>query len=121
MELVDPRLGSNFDPEEAIAMINIALLCTNVSPSARPAMSAVVCMLEGKAAVEELVSNPDDLRKEMSEMWNLMQQNDKKTGRKNQAESASSIDVPSSWTSITSRDQTLKLHMQRLEYGMWYV
>ncbi|KAK2986541.1 hypothetical protein RJ640_004291 [Escallonia rubra] len=56
MELIDPRLGSEYDKEEVMAMINVALLCTNISPAVRPAMSSVVSMLEGKAVVPEFVS-----------------------------------------------------------------
>ncbi|RXH84053.1 hypothetical protein DVH24_026952 [Malus domestica] len=58
MDLVDPRLGSDFNKEEMIVAINVALLCCNVTSTARPTMSSVVSMLEGKAAVQELVSDP---------------------------------------------------------------
>jgi len=47
LELVDPRLGSNYDKKEALRMIKVALRCTNPSPALRPNMSAVVNMLEG--------------------------------------------------------------------------
>ncbi|XXG90292.1 hypothetical protein AAC387_Pa12g2097 [Persea americana] len=46
LELVDPKLGSEFNKEEAIGMITIALLCTSTSSMLRPTMSAVVSMLE---------------------------------------------------------------------------
>lgn len=52
LELVDPDIGSNYSSEEAMRMLNIALLCTNPSPTLRPAMSSVVSMLEGKIAVQ---------------------------------------------------------------------
>ncbi|KAL1299703.1 probable leucine-rich repeat receptor-like serine/threonine-protein kinase At3g14840 isoform X3 [Arachis ipaensis] len=52
MELIDRRLGSNFDEKEAMVMIKVALLCTNVSPALRPNMSSVVSMLEGKTIVQ---------------------------------------------------------------------
>ncbi|CAB4276313.1 unnamed protein product [Prunus armeniaca] len=58
MELVDPKLGSEFNKEEAMRMIKVALLCTNPSPALRPSMSAVVSMLEGRAIVHELNINP---------------------------------------------------------------
>ncbi|CAL5412411.1 unnamed protein product [Camellia sinensis] len=58
MELVDPKLGPDFDKEEAIKMIKIALLCTNPSPAIRPAMSAVVSMLEGHLDIQDLVMDP---------------------------------------------------------------
>ncbi|KAJ6951392.1 hypothetical protein NC653_040720 [Populus alba x Populus x berolinensis] len=58
MELVDPRLGSEFNKKEAARMIKVALLCTNQSPALRPTMSAVVRMLEGKGEVQELVVDP---------------------------------------------------------------
>ncbi|XP_022136550.1 probable LRR receptor-like serine/threonine-protein kinase At1g53440 [Momordica charantia] len=55
LELVDPSLGSNYSKEEVMRMLQIALLCTNLSPTLRPTMSSVVSMLEGKLAIE--VSN----------------------------------------------------------------
>lgn len=58
MELVDPRLGSEFNEEEAIRMIKVALLCTNSSPALRPIMSEVLNMLEGRALVPELIMDP---------------------------------------------------------------
>ncbi|KAL6007354.1 hypothetical protein ACLOJK_032851, partial [Asimina triloba] len=51
LELVDPRLGSGYSQEEVLRTLNFALLCTNSSPSLRPAMSAAVCMLEGTMEV----------------------------------------------------------------------
>ncbi|CAL5390981.1 unnamed protein product [Camellia sinensis] len=57
MELVDPKLGPDFIEKEVIVMINIALLCTNVTPTIRPTMSSVVSMLEGRAVIEESVSD----------------------------------------------------------------
>ncbi|XP_034696278.1 probable LRR receptor-like serine/threonine-protein kinase At1g53430 isoform X2 [Vitis riparia] len=54
MGLVDPRLGLDFNKEEIMVMINIALLCTNVSPAVRPAMPSVVNMLEGRIAVPDI-------------------------------------------------------------------
>ena len=56
MELVDPRLGSNFNKEEVILTIHVALLCTNASPTIRPSMSTVVSMLEGRVVNKELLS-----------------------------------------------------------------
>lgn len=57
MELVDPDLGSEFSCEEAMLMLNVALLCTNASPTLRPIMSQVVSMLEGQTAVQDLLSD----------------------------------------------------------------
>ncbi|KAL6999655.1 hypothetical protein U1Q18_000812 [Sarracenia purpurea var. burkii] len=52
LELVDPRLGSSYPEEEAQIMLNVALLCTNPSPTLRPSMSSVVSMLEGKIPIQ---------------------------------------------------------------------
>eukprot|EP00258_Populus_trichocarpa_P029843 XP_024445862.1 probable leucine-rich repeat receptor-like serine/threonine-protein kinase At3g14840 isoform X3 [Populus trichocarpa] len=59
LELVDPKLGQDYNKEEAITMINVALLCSNVSAAVRPAMSSVVSMLEGKAVVQD-IDIPDE-------------------------------------------------------------
>ncbi|XP_035542842.1 probable leucine-rich repeat receptor-like serine/threonine-protein kinase At3g14840 isoform X2 [Juglans regia] len=58
VELVDPKLGSEFKMEEAIRMIKVALLCTNPSPALRPTMSAVVSMLEGQTTVDDVIMDP---------------------------------------------------------------
>ena len=56
---MDPRLGSDFEEEEPITMVKVALLCINPAPALRPTMSAVVSMLEGRRLVCELVMNPN--------------------------------------------------------------
>ncbi|KAJ6368395.1 hypothetical protein OIU78_000898 [Salix suchowensis] len=58
LELVDPELGSEYSSEEAMVMLNVALLCTNASPTLRPTMSQVVSMLEGRTPVQDLLSDP---------------------------------------------------------------
>ncbi|XP_073151270.1 probable LRR receptor-like serine/threonine-protein kinase At1g53440 [Henckelia pumila] len=52
LELVDPSLESNYSKEEALRMLNLALLCANPSPTLRPTMSSVVSMLEGQIPVQ---------------------------------------------------------------------
>ncbi|KAI9114726.1 hypothetical protein K1719_014424 [Acacia pycnantha] len=58
LELVDPDLGSEYSTEEAMVMLNVALLCTNASPTLRPKMSQVVSMLEGQTDVQDFLSDP---------------------------------------------------------------
>ncbi|KAG5551520.1 hypothetical protein RHGRI_009816 [Rhododendron griersonianum] len=72
MELVDPKLGSDFNKIEVTGMINVALMCTNVSPAVRPAMSSVVSMLEGRT-VPETSSVPDpDASNEQMQLKGMM-------------------------------------------------
>ncbi|XP_034933556.1 probable LRR receptor-like serine/threonine-protein kinase At1g53430 [Populus alba] len=52
LELVDPSLGSNYSKIEALRMLNLALLCTNPSPTLRPSMSSAVKMHEGQIPVQ---------------------------------------------------------------------
>ncbi|KAK6946602.1 Serine-threonine/tyrosine-protein kinase, catalytic domain [Dillenia turbinata] len=65
LDLVDPRMGSDYNKEEVLVMINVALLCTNVSPAVRPSMSSVVSMLEGKTIVKGVASNSNVSKDEM--------------------------------------------------------
>ncbi|CAK7350352.1 unnamed protein product [Dovyalis caffra] len=53
MEIMGPKLHSEFNQKEAERMIKVALLCTNASPSLRPTMSGVVSMLD-----QEVISDP---------------------------------------------------------------
>ncbi|XP_038970404.1 probable LRR receptor-like serine/threonine-protein kinase At1g56140 [Phoenix dactylifera] len=57
LEMVDPSLSS-FNEEEAIRIINVALLCTQASPMLRPPMSRVVAMLAGDIEVCEVTTRP---------------------------------------------------------------
>ncbi|XP_021814920.1 probable leucine-rich repeat receptor-like serine/threonine-protein kinase At3g14840 isoform X3 [Prunus avium] len=68
MDLVDPRLGSDFNKEEMMRTINVALLCCNATSTIRPTMSSVVSMLEGRTAVQILVSDPNASNNEMEAM-----------------------------------------------------
>ncbi|CAN6803751.1 unnamed protein product [Brassica oleracea] len=49
MEVVDPRLGADYNREEAMTMIQIGILCTSQVSSERPSMSTVVSILEGSS------------------------------------------------------------------------
>ncbi|CAL5345233.1 unnamed protein product [Camellia sinensis] len=51
VELVDPSLGSDYSSEQANTILELAMLCTNPSPSLRPPMSEVVKTLEGKSKI----------------------------------------------------------------------
>ncbi|CAD6225231.1 unnamed protein product [Miscanthus lutarioriparius] len=57
LELVDPDLGSNYSTEEALIMLNVALLCTTAAPKLRPKMSKVVSLLEGHTPLQPLLSD----------------------------------------------------------------
>ncbi|XP_038688239.1 probable leucine-rich repeat receptor-like serine/threonine-protein kinase At3g14840 isoform X2 [Tripterygium wilfordii] len=74
MELVDPKLGCDFNKEEATRMIKVGLLCTNPTSALRPTMSAVVKMLEGQVSVPELIMDPsiygDELRSKFNALRN---------------------------------------------------
>lgn len=57
--MVDRKLGSEFNIEEAMTMLTVALLCTNASSTLRPSMSAVVGMLEGRTVIKNMISDPN--------------------------------------------------------------
>ncbi|BAT93310.1 hypothetical protein LR48_Vigan05g017600 [Vigna angularis] len=75
MELVDRRLGTDFNKEEVLVLIRVALLCTNVTTQRRPNMSSVVSMLEGRTVIEEVFSEENDLEeKKMEKMRQYYQE-----------------------------------------------
>ncbi|CAN8270179.1 unnamed protein product [Cochlearia groenlandica] len=57
LEVVDPRLGQDYNRREAMMMVQIGILCTSPSAADRPSMSTVVSMLEGNSTldVEKLI------------------------------------------------------------------
>jgi hypothetical protein len=103
MELVDTRLGSDFNKQEALVMINVALLCTNVTSNLRPSMSSVVSMLEGKTVVPEFVPDSSEVmdEKKMEVMRQYYYQIDENDISKPQTQSQSLLsDGP--WTATSS-------------------
>ncbi|KAF5728070.1 hypothetical protein HS088_TW21G00213 [Tripterygium wilfordii] len=99
MELVDPRLGSEYKKDEVMTMINVALLCTNSASVLRPSMSMIVSILEGKSLVPEVGSDQSDLVDEMKRK--TMKMYFKDTAEPGISESQSvSIDGP--WTDTSS-------------------
>ncbi|KAE8703326.1 putative leucine-rich repeat receptor-like serine/threonine-protein kinase [Hibiscus syriacus] len=102
LDLVDPRIRSNYKKEEVMTMINVALLCTDANAAARPAMSSVVSMLDGKATVEEF--EPDSSRfvdksNSKAMMKKLYQQLEENSVPESQTHSMSTVGP---WTSSSS-------------------
>jgi hypothetical protein len=103
MELVDRRLGSDFNKKEAMIVINVALLCTNFTSNLRPAMSSVVSMLEGRTVVPEFVPDSSEVmdEKKMEVMRQYYYQIDENDISKPQTQSQSLLsDGP--WTATSS-------------------
>ncbi|XWS27389.1 hypothetical protein CRYUN_Cryun26dG0111000 [Craigia yunnanensis] len=107
LDLVDPRMGSDYNKEVVMAMINVAFLCTNVNAAARPAMSSVVSMLEGELAIQELVTDssafPDESNsKAMKKLYKYL---DEKSAPDSQTHSMSTIGP---WTSSSTSAADLR-------------
>ncbi|KAK8989617.1 hypothetical protein V6N11_064035 [Hibiscus sabdariffa] len=60
LDLVDPSLAE-FDGNEVLRVVRVALLCTQGSPSMRPPMSRVVSMLAGDIEVSGVITRPSYL------------------------------------------------------------
>ncbi|KAG5622291.1 hypothetical protein H5410_007509 [Solanum commersonii] len=52
MDLVDPKLGTDYSWTEANSILELAMMCTNPSPTLRPTMSEVVKVIEGKTKIK---------------------------------------------------------------------
>jgi hypothetical protein len=57
LDMVDPKLA-NFNSNEVLRAIHVALLCTQGSPHQRPSMSRAVSMLAGDVEMGEVVNKP---------------------------------------------------------------
>jgi hypothetical protein len=55
--MLDPRL-EEFNSEEVLRAIKVALVCTQGSPHQRPPMSRVVAMLTGDVEAPDVVAKP---------------------------------------------------------------
>ncbi|KAM7500588.1 hypothetical protein LguiA_025002 [Lonicera macranthoides] len=104
-ELLDERLGSKVNKEEAEKMVKIALLCTNASPSLRPIMSEVVNMLEGKISIPEIIPEPstytEDLRFKAMRDFHREKQSLTSSGSQMQNSTQMETDIGSAFTCTT--------------------
>ncbi|KAK2368146.1 putative leucine-rich repeat receptor serine/threonine-protein kinase [Trifolium repens] len=118
MELVDRRLGSDFNRKEAMMVINVALLCTNFTSNLRPAMSSVVSMLEGRTVVPEFVPDSSEVmdEKKMEVMRQYYYGMEEDNTSKSQTQSQNlSIDGP--WTATSS--SAVDLYPVQLDSSYW--
>ncbi|XP_031392962.1 probable LRR receptor-like serine/threonine-protein kinase RFK1 isoform X1 [Punica granatum] len=65
MEIIDENLTLGVNPEEVEKVIEVAVLCTNASPSLRPTMSEVVRMLEGEISIPDVIPEPANYREDL--------------------------------------------------------
>ncbi|XP_059661402.1 probable leucine-rich repeat receptor-like serine/threonine-protein kinase At3g14840 [Cornus florida] len=100
LELVDPRLGPDFNKEEVLGMIKIALLCTDVSSAVRPTMSSVVSMLEGRAIAQELIPGAPSSAMNVKEMKDVYQHSHETDLSKDSLIQSMSVDEP--WTASST-------------------
>ncbi|KAI5670633.1 hypothetical protein M9H77_10997 [Catharanthus roseus] len=60
LEVVDPRLGGEYNGAEVILVLKLGLMCSNNKPSKRPTMRQVLRYLEGEGTLPEVVAPPDE-------------------------------------------------------------
>lgn len=118
VELVDERLGSKFNEEQVMVMINLGILCTNVSPAVRPAMSQVVSILEGRAVIQEFISDQSvkiDMNKPM-EMKDKHRQSYVTSSSSGDTQ-VQSMSINDSWTGTST--STADLYPVNFESEYW--
>ncbi|PQQ11528.1 putative LRR receptor-like serine/threonine-protein kinase [Prunus yedoensis var. nudiflora] len=54
MDLVDKNLSGIYDAKQAITILTLAVMCTNISPTLRPRMADVVSILVGAKTFEQI-------------------------------------------------------------------
>ncbi|KAK4743093.1 hypothetical protein SAY87_001094 [Trapa incisa] len=59
LQVVDPRLGGQFDEVEAVLLLKLGLICSNRLPEIRPSMRYLVRYLEGDLIFPDNVLPPD--------------------------------------------------------------
>ncbi|XP_022717355.1 probable leucine-rich repeat receptor-like serine/threonine-protein kinase At3g14840 [Durio zibethinus] len=115
LDLVDPRIGSDCNVDEVMVVINVALLCTNRTAAARPSMSSVVSMLEGRAAVQEFFTDSSISANELNvdavkKLYQKLEENDADYSQ------TRSMLADGPWTSSTS---AADLYPVNLTSGYW--
>ncbi|XP_043700450.1 probable LRR receptor-like serine/threonine-protein kinase At1g56140 [Telopea speciosissima] len=108
LELVDPAL-SEYNDVEAQRLIGVVLLCTQASPSLRPAMSRVVAMLSGDTEVGTVTSKPGYLTDwEFNDLSSFMSGDISGTSTSENPKSQTTSSNP---TTVADGDQMLHQHL----------
>ena len=109
MELVNLRLGSDYKEEEAMVMIKVALLCTNVTALIRSTMSSIMTMSEGRIAIEDVVTDSSEVldEKKLEAMRQYYQQIQEETKTSESARTRS-MTIEGPW--IGSSSSTVDLY-----------
>uniref|UniRef100_A0A7N1A2T7 non-specific serine/threonine protein kinase n=1 Tax=Kalanchoe fedtschenkoi TaxID=63787 RepID=A0A7N1A2T7_KALFE len=58
MEVVDKRMGEEFDEDEVVRVLKLGLMCSSNAASRRPVMRMVVRYLDGEVALPEILAKP---------------------------------------------------------------
>ncbi|KAK3004604.1 hypothetical protein RJ639_018461 [Escallonia herrerae] len=118
-ELIDERMGSEVNKEEAERMVRVALWCTKASPSLRPLMSEVVSMLEGEIPVPDVIPEPsnytDDLRFKAIRDFHREKQSQTSSGGQTQNTTTIQSDVHSS---LHSQDNLREIYLGKITVAM---
>lgn len=106
MRLVDEKLQTKVNKEEAEIVVKVALLCTNASPSLRPTMSEVVNMLEGKMTVPDMIPEPSTYREDLrfKAMRDLRKQGQQQSYTETHTQNSTTINTFRSSSSTSSQD-----------------
>lgn len=63
LDILDPKLEfEDVNREEAMRMMNVAFICTQVNPTLRPSMSRVIAILIGDMKIDTLLERPSYMR-----------------------------------------------------------
>ncbi|KAL6538929.1 hypothetical protein OROMI_025255 [Orobanche minor] len=65
LDLVDSRLGSNYNQNEATKMLRLAMICVSQSPALRPTMSQILSIMEGDSTIEAFKNDPTVYQNEL--------------------------------------------------------
>ncbi|KAL5709507.1 L-type lectin-domain containing receptor kinase S.4 [Ranunculus cassubicifolius] len=60
LDVVDKRLGGDFDEAEVLLVLKLGLMCSNAAPLLRPAIRQVVSYLDGEVKTPEEVTAPGE-------------------------------------------------------------
>ena len=58
LELVDAEIGKNYQSNEVVRCIHIALLCVQTDPDDRPDISEIISMLTSNSIILQLPQSP---------------------------------------------------------------
>lgn len=94
--MIDDRIEKNMNGDEidrAVAVLNLAVMCTDISPSCRPNVSRILSVLTGKETIDQIRQSMDAQNKKDTDATEVAHKTDVSKSKETTSSSSTSTEI----------------------------